>query len=194
MASPFLRAANVAWTSPRYVHLRKLHHTRQKIPLPTLGRSYSEQKNQVAIGRNSERCSYYTDLSRFVLHISDPSALNFSQFVGFQNSPNLSKIEKVAKTCEFDGKEPLSVERTIAISIRVLGWICTYMNFTYTYIYMCIFACMYCMYVLCTLALSCFCVLSLLLPHAYINAHTYTYTHTYTHTRTLTHKCTLLST
>jgi len=33
----------------------------------------------------------------------------------------LSKIEKVAETCEFDGKEPLLVERTIAISIRVMG-------------------------------------------------------------------------
>jgi len=63
----------------------------------------------------------HTDLSRFVLPISDPSALNFSQFVGFQDSPNLSKIEKVAETCQFDGKEPLIVERTIAISIRVLG-------------------------------------------------------------------------
>jgi len=35
--------------------------------------------------------------------------------------PNLSKIEKVTETCEFDGKEPLFVERTIAISKRVLG-------------------------------------------------------------------------
>ena len=68
------------------------------------------------------RYSCHTDLSRFVLPISDPSELNFSQFVGFQDSPNLSKIEKVAETCEFDGKEPLFVERTIAISIRVLGW------------------------------------------------------------------------
>jgi len=93
----------------------------KKIPLPSLGRSYSEQKNYFAIGRNSERCSYHTDLSRFVLPISDLSALNFSQFVGLQNSPNLSKIEKVVETCEFDGKEPLVVERTIAISIRVLG-------------------------------------------------------------------------
>ena len=93
----------------------------KRIPLPTLGRSYTEQKNHFAIGRNSERCSYHTDLSRFVLLISDPSALNLSQFVGFQDSPNLSKIEKVAETCEFDGKEPLFVERTIAISIRVLG-------------------------------------------------------------------------
>jgi len=42
--------------------------------------------------------------------------LNFSQFVGFQDSPNLSKNQKVAETCEFDGKEPLFVERTIAIS------------------------------------------------------------------------------
>jgi len=62
------------------------------------------------IGRNSERSYYHTDLSRFVLPISDPSALNFSQFVGFQNSPNLGKIEKVAETCEFDGKEPLFFE------------------------------------------------------------------------------------
>ena len=53
--------------------------------------------------------------------MSDPSALNFSQFVGFQNSPNLSKIEKVAETFEFDGKEPLFVERTIVVSIRILG-------------------------------------------------------------------------
>ena len=30
-------------------------------------------------------------------------------------------IEKVVETCEFDGKEPLFVERTIVISIRVLG-------------------------------------------------------------------------
>jgi len=96
--------------------------TCQKIPLPPLGRSYSDKKKHFAIGRNSERCSYHTDLSRFALPISDTSALNFSQFVGFQNSPNLSKIEKVAETCEFDGKEPLFVEWTIAISIRVLGW------------------------------------------------------------------------
>jgi len=81
-------------------------HAKKK-PLPPLGQSYSEQKNHFAIGRNSERCSYHTDLSRFVLPISDPSTLNFSQFVGFQNSPNLSKIEKVAETCKFDGKEPL---------------------------------------------------------------------------------------
>jgi len=96
----------------------------KKIPLPPLGRSYSEQKNQFAIGRNFERCSYHTDLSRFVLPISDPSALNFSLFVGFHNSPNLSKIGKVAETCEFDGKGPLFVERTIAIRvlIRVFGW------------------------------------------------------------------------
>jgi len=93
----------------------------KKIPLPPLGRCYSEQKNHFEIGLNSERCSYHTDLSRFVLPISDPSALNFSQFVGFQNPPNLNKIEKVAETCEFDGKEPLFVERTIAISIIVLG-------------------------------------------------------------------------
>jgi len=90
------------------------------LPLGELGRSYSERKNDFAIGRNSELCSYHTDLSRFVLPISDPSALNFSQFVEFQNSPNLSKFEKVAETREFHEKEPLSVERTIAISTSVL--------------------------------------------------------------------------
>jgi len=31
-------------------------------------------------------------------------------------------IEKGAEMCEFDGKEPLFIERTIAFSIRVLGW------------------------------------------------------------------------
>ena len=50
------------------------------------------------------RYSCHTDLSRFVLPISDPSELNFSQFVGFQNSPNLNKIEKVAETCELTEK------------------------------------------------------------------------------------------
>ena len=99
----------------------KFHHTRQKNPFSTLRTVLSEQKNHFAIGRNSERYSYHTDLSRFDLPISDPSALNFSQFVGFQNTPNLSRIEKVAETCEFDGKEPLFVERSIAISIRGLG-------------------------------------------------------------------------
>ena len=100
----------------------KFHHTRQKNPFAT-PRSYREQKHHFAIVRFSERCSYHTDWLRFVLLISDPSALDFSQFVRFQNSPNLSKIEKVAETCEFDGKEPLFVERTIAISKRVLGWV-----------------------------------------------------------------------
>ena len=35
-----------------------------------------EKKIHFAIGRNSERCSYHTDLSRFVITISDPSALS----------------------------------------------------------------------------------------------------------------------
>ena len=65
--------------------------------------------------------SYHTDLSRFVLPISDPSALNCSQFVGFQDSTNLSKIEKVAENRDFDGKETLIVKRAISISKRVLG-------------------------------------------------------------------------
>ena len=56
----------------------KFHHTRQKNPFATLTTFLQRAKNHFAIGRNSERCSYHTDLSRFVLPISDPSALNFS--------------------------------------------------------------------------------------------------------------------
>jgi len=110
-------------------HLFPSFTTCQKNPFAAPRTVLQRAKNHFAIGRNSERYSYHTDLSRLVLPISDPSALNFSQFVGFQNSPNLGKIEKVAETCEFDGKEPLFVERTIAISIRVLGWI--YIRHTY---------------------------------------------------------------
>ena len=110
MTCPSFRTADVASTSPKYklgkvafssMFLKRKYHnvsgphlfliftTHAKKSLPPLGRSYSEQQNHFAIGRNSERCSYHTGFSRFVLPISDPSALNFSQFVGFQNSPKL---------------------------------------------------------------------------------------------------------
>jgi len=39
----------------------------------------------------------------------------------FQNFPEWIQKEKVVKNCEFNRKEPLFVERTIAISIRELG-------------------------------------------------------------------------
>jgi len=39
----------------------------------------------------------------------------------FQKFPELIEIEKVAETCELDGKEPLFVERAMGISKRVLG-------------------------------------------------------------------------
>ena len=42
----------------------------QKIPLLPLGLSYAEQKNTFKIHRNSARCSYHTDLSRFVPLVS----------------------------------------------------------------------------------------------------------------------------
>jgi len=63
----------------------------------------------------------YQDSSFPSATVSDPSALNFSQFVGFQDSPNLSKIEKVAENRDFDGKETMIVKRAITISKRVLG-------------------------------------------------------------------------
>jgi len=94
-------------------------HAKRSLCLPRT--VLHREKNLFAIGRNSERCSYHTDLSRFVLPISDPSALNLSQFVGLQDPPNLSKIEKVAENRDFDGKDTLIVKRAIAISKRVLG-------------------------------------------------------------------------
>jgi len=60
----------------------------KEIPLPPLGLSYSVQKNHFAVGRNSERYSYHTDLSRFVFPISDPSVLNVLKFVRLRNSQN----------------------------------------------------------------------------------------------------------
>ena len=136
MVSHFFVTADVTSTSPRYElgreafsgifssvknhnvsgsHLFPSFTTYQKNPFATPRTVLQQAKKSLCNSRNSERCSYHTDLFRFVLPISDPSALNFSQFVGFQNSPKLSKIEKVAETCKFDGKEPLFVERTIAI-------------------------------------------------------------------------------
>jgi len=39
----------------------------------------------------------------------------------FQNFPEWIQIEKVAETCELDGKESMFSERVIVISRRVLG-------------------------------------------------------------------------
>ena len=138
------RAPDVASTSPKYElgkvalssmflkrkksqrfrasSFSKFHHTRQKNPVCYLGRSCTEPKKPFAIGRHSERCSYNTDYSRFVLPVSNPSALNLSQFVGIQNFPEWIQNEKVAETLEVDGKEPLFSERAMCISKRVLGW------------------------------------------------------------------------
>ena len=84
----------------------------KKIPLPPLGRSYTEQFRTlflphrfIKIRPSHQRVD------------SDPSGLNFWQFVGFQNFPNLSKIEKVAETCEFDGKEPRLFQRATLLTL-----------------------------------------------------------------------------
>ena len=81
----------------------------------------SEGLAQVAVSCQHARRSF--------VPLSLLCCLNFSQFVGFQDSPNLSKIEKVTEMCELDGKEPLFVERTMAISNRVLGRKSTLSNF-----------------------------------------------------------------
>jgi len=90
-------------------HLFPSFTNAKKIPLPPLGRSHSEQKNHFAIGRNSERCSYHTDWSRFVLHISDPSALNLSdsripQF--WAKSKKLRKRANLTEKSRCLSKEP----------------------------------------------------------------------------------------
>ena len=78
----------------------KFHHTRRKIPVPTLGQSYSKQKNHFAIGCNSERCYYHTDLSRFVLPISDPGRPDSIEFVTICRIPEFPKSEQNRKSCE----------------------------------------------------------------------------------------------
>ena len=97
----------------------KCHYTRRKIPLPPQDCPTPSKKS--LCNRSHLRTLFLPYRFIKICPISDPSALNFSQFVGFQDSPNLNKIEKVAEACEFDGKEPLFVERSIAFSKRVLG-------------------------------------------------------------------------
>ena len=46
---------------------------------------------------------------------------DLSDISRFQYYSNLTKTDKVTERCKFDGREPLFVERTIAISVRVLG-------------------------------------------------------------------------
>ena len=109
LASPFLVVADVAPNHPqkkcwklafrsmfligiksqRFVvsSFSKFYYTLQKKPFATPRTVLDQFKNPFVIGRNSARFSYHTDLSRFVLPVSDPSALNFSQSVGFQNFP-----------------------------------------------------------------------------------------------------------
>jgi len=50
-----------------------------------------------------------------------PVSIEFLTICRIAEFPKSEQIEKVAETCEFDGKEPLFVKRTIAISRRVLG-------------------------------------------------------------------------
>ena len=60
-----------------------------KNPIATLGRSYTEQKNHFAIGRNSERCSYHTDLWIFVS----------VEFLTICRIPGSPKSEQNRKSC-----------------------------------------------------------------------------------------------
>ena len=102
----------------------KFHHTRRKNPFAK-PKTVPQRAKRSLCNRSFQTLLLPHRFIKFRPSHQRPvniAKLNFSLFVGFQNSPNLSKIEKVAETCEFDGKEPLFFERTIAISIRVLGW------------------------------------------------------------------------
>jgi len=141
MAWPSFRTADVASTSPRYefgkvafssMFLQRKNHN---VSGPHLFPSFTTRKRNPfgvprtvlqQVKKSLYNWSQFRTLflpHRFIkirLSHQQPSALNFTQFVRFQNSPNLSKIEKVAETRKFDRKEPLFVERTIAFSTRVL--------------------------------------------------------------------------
>jgi len=73
----------------------KFHHTRRKIPLPTLGRSYSEQKS--LCNRSQFRTlSLPTDLSRFVLFHQRPVSI---EFLTICRIPEFPKSEQIQKSC-----------------------------------------------------------------------------------------------
>ena len=56
------------------------------------------------------------------VYIERIATLLFSEILKHYMEAALGQsVEKVAETCEFDGKEPLFVERTMSISNRVLG-------------------------------------------------------------------------
>jgi len=56
-----------------------------------------------------------------------PVTLNFSQFVGFQDPPDLSKIVKIAENRDFDGKDTLIVKRASnlkkSIGMKIRGYL-----------------------------------------------------------------------
>ena len=90
----------------------------KKIPLPPLGRSYSKQKNQFATGRNSERSFYHTDLFRYQRLVS----IEFLTICGIPKFPKPEQYRKSCGNVRIWRKRATVVERTIAITIRVLGW------------------------------------------------------------------------
>ena len=88
--------------------------------------------NKGGFPKHLARCC--TDLSRFVPPVSDPSALNFSQFVGYDQIPEFPGMDLKRESCRnvriwrkstaVQRKEPLFSERAMGISKleRVLGW------------------------------------------------------------------------
>ena len=139
------RAANVGSTSPKYElgkvafssmflkrkksqrfgasSLSKFHHTRQK---KSLCHPWTVlQRAKKTLCNKSQFRTLFLPHRFIKIRPSHqrPVSIEFLTICRIPEFPKSEQNRKVMETCEFDGKEPLFVERTIAISIRVLGWI-----------------------------------------------------------------------
>jgi len=100
----------------------KFHYTRHRNPFATL-RTVLQRVQKSLCNRSQFRTLFLPH--RFIKICPShqrPVSIEFLTICRIPEFPKSSKIEKVTETREFDGKELLFFERTIAISMRVLGW------------------------------------------------------------------------
>ena len=140
MASPFLIAADVAPTRPQKERWKvafrsmffmgiksqglgassfsKFYYTLQKKSFPA-PRTVLYRAKKSLYDRSQFRTSVLPH--RFIKigpFRQNSISHNLLDMPRFQNFPERIQKEKVAETCEFDGKEPLFVERTKAIRVN----------------------------------------------------------------------------
>ena len=114
-------------SSQKRIHEATINGTPSKLaspPSPCFGKTCTDYEHELLFflsvkslstskSKDTSALSERTERDRTV-----PHTYYISRHLSDSKIPqNLSKIENVAETCEFDGKEPLFVERTIAISI-----------------------------------------------------------------------------